>query len=676
MKHIISRALAIFIISFFGFALTASAAVTPSLSFAPTGTGDQVTVNINGDANVSVLISYSKVGSGPQIVSLGSTNSSGNFSTTLSSSTYGLASGTLVTAILNGTSGQYSSAVAWPTVSSSSSLKLSQSSVVVNVGSSTTVSATNLGSDTMYVSNNSNPAIANVSISGDQVTIHGNTNGSTTITLCQVGNTTDCPTVYTVVQSSGTNQLSLSQTNATVVKGQNLPITISGGSGNYQIFNNSNSSKIQASINGSVLTLSTTADNNTTTASLLICTTDMAMCSTVNATTGSSSSVALSFSNSAPTVSVNKNTTVTIYGPSGVSFYVSSNSNPSVVQANLSGSTLTLAGIATGSSSVKVCASTGNCASTNVTVTYADTVGRLTLSQTTLSLLAGQSSVITITGGEQPYSVSGGNSAVSQQTLSDGSLTVYGVSGGTSQPTVCSAGGGCLLLTVTVNGTGSTNTTSTTALTMSQNNISLALGQSTSVSLYGTGGYFLSNNSYPNIASVALNGSTVSITGLSAGTTYATMCMGSGSCATLTITVTGGSTTSSSSSTTTTTPVASSYTFTKYLTPGSENSEVTELQKVLIVKGYLNATAVGYFGPLTEKAVKAFQKDHNLDQLGVVGPGTRAALNALTSSGSTTSTSSSSTLNSMTLAELQAQVQAVQAELVQLLSRISQLSGQ
>jgi len=96
----------------------------------------------------------------------------------------------------------------------------------------------------------------------------------------------------------------------------------------------------------------------------------------------------------------------------------------------------------------------------------------------------------------------------------------------------------------------------------------------------------------------------------------------------------------------------------------------------LIVKGYLNATAVGYFGPLTEKAVKAFQKDHNLDQLGVVGPGTRAALNALTSSGSTTSTSSSSTLNSMTLAELQAQVQAVQAELVQLLSRISQLSGQ
>jgi peptidoglycan hydrolase-like protein with peptidoglycan-binding domain len=36
----------------------------------------------------------------------------------------------------------------------------------------------------------------------------------------------------------------------------------------------------------------------------------------------------------------------------------------------------------------------------------------------------------------------------------------------------------------------------------------------------------------------------------------------------------------------------------------------------------------GYYGALTVKAVKAYQKSLGLDQLGIVGPATRKALNA------------------------------------------------
>ena len=452
MKYILAPILGIVLLGSLGAATPAFATVPPTLSLSATGTSDNVLVSVTGDPNVSVLLSYNEAGSGPLIASLGTTDSSGSFSMTLSSSAYGLTSGTQVTAILNGTNGAKSPTVAWPTITSANALTLSQSAIVVNAGSSATLTTANGGSTALYVSNNSNSSIANVSISGTQVAISGNIAGSTTVTICQVGNTTDCPSVYVTVKPAGTGQLTFSQTDATVVSGQNLPITVTGGTGVYQILNNSNPSIIQASVNGSILTLTTGVATGSS--SITVCSSDNALCGVVVATAGSTSSIAITFSTTAPVVSVNQNTAVNVYGPSGVQFYVSSNSNPSIVQANLSGTVLTLTGIAAGSSSVAVCASTGTCGSLSVTVQDIATGGNIALSQNALSILSGQSSTITITGGEQPYNVSGGTNAVSQETLSGGTLTIYGVATGTSNVNVCSAGGGCVMLVVTVNGGG------------------------------------------------------------------------------------------------------------------------------------------------------------------------------------------------------------------------------
>jgi hypothetical protein len=452
MKHILTSlsVSSLVIVGLFSFAVPAFASVPPYLILSPTGSGDNVQVNVTGDPNVSVLLSYTVTGSGSQITSIGSTDSTGSFSSVISSATHGLTSGTPVTAMLNGTGGLRSQTVAWPTVSSVNSMTLSQNAVVVNVGSSVSLTAANLGGAALYVANNSNSSIANVSISGGQVAISGNTAGSTTVTLCQVGNTTNCPNVYVMVEPSGTGQLSFSQANVSVVSGQNLPITINGGNGAYQILNNSNSSTIQASITGSVLTLSTGA--TTGSSSIVVCSTDMALCGVVMVTAGSASSVVVSFSNSSPVVSVGQNIMVNVYGPSGVQFYVSSNSNPSIVQANLSGTTLTLTGIAAGTSSIALCSTTSTCAPLSVTVQAALAVGNITLNQNTVSVLSGQSFNLTISGGTQPYNLVGGTSAISQETLNGNTLTVYGVAGGTSSVNVCSSAGGCTLLTVTVNG--------------------------------------------------------------------------------------------------------------------------------------------------------------------------------------------------------------------------------
>jgi murein L,D-transpeptidase YcbB/YkuD len=78
---------------------------------------------------------------------------------------------------------------------------------------------------------------------------------------------------------------------------------------------------------------------------------------------------------------------------------------------------------------------------------------------------------------------------------------------------------------------------------------------------------------------------------------------------------------------TTATPTTNGYVFTNFLNKGSTGDEVLELQKRLVVAGFLTVEPTGYFGEATFAAVKAFQAAHGLDQFGYVGPGTRAALN-------------------------------------------------
>ncbi|GEM_PF-6004578 len=75
---------------------------------------------------------------------------------------------------------------------------------------------------------------------------------------------------------------------------------------------------------------------------------------------------------------------------------------------------------------------------------------------------------------------------------------------------------------------------------------------------------------------------------------------------------------------------SSSYQFTKTLQLGDYDPDVIELQTKLKELGYFHHLHItDYFGPVTEEAVKAFQRDRGLDPIGIVGPGTRGVLNDL-----------------------------------------------
>ena len=643
-------------VALFSFAPLSKAA-TPTISLSAGSDNDTVTVTVNGDANSSVILYYTKTSVGSQISYIGTTNSSGYLSTTISSQAYGIVSYSSVHVTTGGVNGTASAEASWPYVSSTTTttaISLSQTGLVLNVGNSSSITVSN-NSSSLYLSNNSNPAVANISLSTSYITVTANTAGSTIATVCVVGSSSNCASIYITVQASGTSALTFSVNNLTIANGRSVEVTISGGTGTYYVLSNSNSGIISTSINSSIITL--TANATSGSASITVCSTNMSSCGIITATASTASSSYLSFSNTTPAISAGESTTVAISGSSGTN-YISNNSNSGIVQATISGNTLTLNGITNGSSIITICSSLGSCGSITATVSYTSNGGNITLSQTSLSLLTGQAVSITVTGGTTPYNLPTASDSVFQASLNSNVLTVYGLGTGASTVWVCSAEGGCTSLIVTVG----TSTTSSTGPYFSQNSVSLVAGTNTTVSIYGSGSFFINSNSNSNVAAVQLNGSTVLAYGLIAGTTNVSICQGSSAyCTTLYVTVTSAASTSSTSSTaatTTTTPVTY-FSLTRYLGPGDKGDDVLSLQNALVKLGLLSATPNGYYGAGTTAAIKKFQKNYSINQTGNVGPSTKTALEKLKISITSDSTETQMAQLEALIASLTAQIKAL-----------------
>jgi len=70
------------------------------------------------------------------------------------------------------------------------------------------------------------------------------------------------------------------------------------------------------------------------------------------------------------------------------------------------------------------------------------------------------------------------------------------------------------------------------------------------------------------------------------------------------------------------------YVFSKDLAIGSRGEDVRQLQSLLLKLGYYTYPSItGYYDPVTQTSVKAFQQAYGISPVGRVGPQTRAALN-------------------------------------------------
>ena len=232
------------VVAFVVFVVKAQA-TAPILSISGTSGTDSAVVSVTGDPNASVTFYYySNINSGIQNRYLGTTNNAGFFSLSISAGNYGINPGSLVYVIVNG---QQSASLTWPTSSSSSSFYLSQTNLSLYVGQTSILTAYNTyGIPFLY--NNSNPSIATATINSNSISIYGQSNGNTTMTFCQSGNTGSCGTIYVSVggSSSSNGTLALNISNLTLPVGSSATISAVNSTRLY-ISNNSNSNIVSAS---------------------------------------------------------------------------------------------------------------------------------------------------------------------------------------------------------------------------------------------------------------------------------------------------------------------------------------------------------------------------------------------------------------------------------------------
>ena len=544
-------------------------AMTPTLSLSNVG-GDSVQISVSADPNASVMFYYNVASaSGMQTMTLGTTNSSGYFSTTISASSYNINPGQSVYTIVNG---QQSAMQTWPAPTGTPTLN--QTSVTLGLGQS--VSVYSQGSSApVYMSTNSNPSVASVQTNGTQITVTASQTGTTNATICYTGTANNCTNLYVTVQAGSV--LSFSQNNFTVATGQGTTVTVTGGSGSYSITGNSNPSIASAVLSGNSITVTGSTVGNT---NVTACDTS-GNCGTLYITVGSgSTNGSLYFSSSNPSLIVGQIITDTVSGGSG--YYITGNSNPSVASQSLNGSTLTISGLQNGTTNVTVCSASNGCGTIYVTV-GGTANGQVSFGTTNPTVTVGQNMNVSLSGSGSYYVSSNSNSNIAQASVSGTTLTLYGNNVGSDSITVCASGGSCNTLYVTVSqSSASTQNTSQTALLAAIQSMQTQLAQL--------------------VAQIQTMATTLTQLANSAGV--------------------------AAPSSASTAANASSYNFTQFLNAGSQSAEVTALQQYLATKGFYSGPITGFYGSLTETAVGKYQTAHGIDPAGYVGPSTRAALNA------------------------------------------------
>lgn len=529
-------------------------ASTPATMALTNIAGDTVQVNITGENNSSIRLSFLPPGaSSVTTIVFGTTDSNGEFSTSISSGGYGIPAGSPAFITINGVQ---SSTALWP--SYSSTISLDQTSTQIAVGQSVTITSSN----TLILSLNSLATSIGTAISGSQITVTGLSLGTGTLTLC--GANVGCESVAVVVgEKTGQTQISLSQNTATLDYMESKNITIFGGSNNgYTIELNSNTSSVYASISGSSNVISLFGESEGT-ATIKVCSAESdTNCINLYVTVLSDIADILSFSQNNLSLIPGLSQSATISGGSSSNYYIFSNTDSSVATVTISGSTITVVGGSnTGSTVIKVCSATLDATCSNLYVTTnADTTTPsstvLAFSQNVVSVAKEDTTNVTVSGGGgSGYAISSNsNSSAVTASINSGSniISFYGSEEGSAIVEVCSVSANTVCASVYVN-VGP----ALVPITFSDNNISLTTDQRVIVTISGgTDDNVIYSISNPNAVSASLtnNGNTiVLIGGTAAGSSVIRVCdeAESSNCSDLTAELIAPATTTDNTSNTT-----------------------------------------------------------------------------------------------------------------------------
>ncbi len=536
----ISRVLLVFVATVLWVAPVQAATTTLTLAHT---VGDTVQVSVAAEATAQIKLSYLPPGAATlSTIIVGTTDSAGKFSTSLSSGGYGIPSGSPVFATV---SGVQSPMGLWPTYTSA--LTLTKTSIQVAVGQKFAIG----GSAALILAANSEPSIMTTSVSGSQITITGVGSGSGTVTVCAMN--AGCRSIAVEVGAqTGQTQITFSPENPVLTVGQSSTVVVLGGGTNgYSITTNTNSSVVDPSFGGGrrALYLYGNAAGSST---LTICSLETSTnCSNLVVTVLDTVSKSLSFTPNNLTLIPGLTQSSTVSGGPDNNYYISSNTNSGIAQASLVGSVVNVVGGSTaGTATITVCSATvsNRCGTLSVTVNNASAGSSSTtiaFSQNVVTVPSGETTTVTVTGGNNSgYSVSSNSNPSVVTATVNGTSNVINFTGsamGSSIVSICSTSASTTCASVYV-----TVTASLPTLVVSPATTTITPGAKVLVSVTGgSSTTTIKSNTNASVVSATLsgNGTGLVLTGGSVpGTSVITVCPTdsiTSKCVTLTATLLG-----------------------------------------------------------------------------------------------------------------------------------------
>lgn len=375
------------------------------------------------------------------------------------------------------------------------------SDINLGVGAATTYTVG--GGAAPYTVGSSNVAVATASISGTKLTITGVSVGSSTIIIRDATN----GKVEIKVTVGSTAELFTSAPAALVVGiGTSSPtFTIGGGSQIYTV-SSSNTQIATVGINGNKFTISGVAAG---TASVDVKDSNGKLV-TIAVTVGSGAKF---YTTAPPSITLTANGTGTYVLGGGSAPYTATSSNTAVVTAAVSGNNLTLTGVASGTASVILRDAAGDVLpAINVTLGSGNVNAIFTTAPGTVTIAVGASPAYQIGGGIGPYSISSSNTGIATATLTGSNFTITGVATGSANIVVKDAAG--IPVTIIVNvGAGGVVPLYTSA----PGTITLAPGAAPTYVIGGGASPYSASSSDIKVATVAVAGNVMTITGVAAG---------------------------------------------------------------------------------------------------------------------------------------------------------------
>ncbi len=291
----------------------------------------------------------------------------------------------------------------------------------------------------------------------------------------------------------------------TVAVGSTQSYTIVGGRAPYQIA----SSNVQVAVGG--LDASNFSIAGVATGAATITISDSAQqTSTIAVTVGN----LVALYTTAPatmTIAVNTNRLFSVGG--GVAPYKVSSEDIRVASATLSGSVLTISGIAAGNTNLAISDATGvSTLKLTVTVGGSSPVGLYTTAPQLLTIVKDTSRSFEIGGGVAPYTVVSTDERIAAVVKTTTGMTIIGVAGGSTSIVVRDAAGATLGIGVTVGGTSPAP-----MFTNAPSSLYVANGATRTFTITGGVAAYSAQSTDPSVVTASVSGSTLTIQAMGGG---------------------------------------------------------------------------------------------------------------------------------------------------------------